>query len=49
LGLNIRRSGKLAASGRIVISPNDKSHTVTVRGSDARGKKFKSIAVYDKQ
>jgi hypothetical protein len=49
LGLNIRRGGKLAASGRIVISPNGKSRTVTVRGRDASGKKFKSIAVYDKQ
>jgi hypothetical protein len=43
LGLNIRRSGKLAASGRIVISPNGKSRTVTMRGSDVRAKSSRAL------
>ena len=49
LGFNIRKGGKATTSGRIVVSADGKSRTVTSRGTDSKGKKFKSIAVYDKQ
>jgi hypothetical protein len=49
LGLNIKRRGNATASGRIVVTPDGKSRTVTMTGTDPTGKTFQSIAVYDKQ
>jgi hypothetical protein len=49
LGFNVKKGGKLTTSGRIVVSADGKSRTVTVTGTDPDGKKFKSTAVYDKQ
>src|SRR5438132_6473148 len=39
---------KIAWSGRITVSADGKSRTVTINGTDAQGKKFKGKAVYDK-
>ena len=39
----------VTTTGRIVVSDDGKSRTVTTLGKDAKGKKFKSTAVYDKQ
>ena len=47
--LTNKKGGKVTATGRIVISPDGKSRTVTVSATDADGKKVKSTAVYDKQ
>jgi hypothetical protein len=49
LGLNVKKGGKITTSGRIVVSADGKSRTVTVSGTDSTGKKFQSSAVYDKQ
>ncbi len=49
LALTIKKDGKVTVTGRIVESADGKTRTVTTRGTDAEGKKFKSIAVYDKQ
>jgi hypothetical protein len=49
LGLNIKKNGRLTISGRIVVSADGKSRTVTTSGTDATGKKISSTAVYDKQ
>jgi hypothetical protein len=49
LGFNVKKGGEITVSGRIVVSPDGKSHTVTMAGTDSRGKKFTSNAVYDKQ
>jgi hypothetical protein len=49
LGLNIRKGGNDTVSGRIQVSPNAKTRTVTVSGIDSTGKKFQSTTVYDKQ
>jgi len=49
LGFNVKKGGKVTTSGRIVVSTDGKSRTVTTTGTDATGKKFKSTAVYDKQ
>ena len=49
LELTVKKDGKVMASGRIVVSADGKSRTVTTSGSNPKGKKFKSTAVYDKQ
>ncbi len=49
LTLTNKKNGKTTMSGRIVISHDGKSRTVTVSGTDAAGKKVSSTAVYDKQ
>ena len=42
------KDGKMAWSGTITVAKDGKSRTVTMKGSDANGKKFKTTAVYDK-
>jgi len=49
LGLNVKQGGKVTMSGRIAVAADGKTRTVTVSGTDAKGKKVKSTAVYDKQ
>ena len=49
LGLNVRKGGKTMISGRITVSPDGKTRTVTVSGTDPTGKKFQSTAVYNRQ
>lgn len=44
-----KRDGKAVISGRVVVSADGKTRTVTVSGTNAKGKKFNSTAVYDKQ
>jgi hypothetical protein len=48
LGLNVKKGGKVTVSGRIVISADGKTRTVTTSGTDPKGEKFSSVAVYDK-
>jgi hypothetical protein len=47
--LTNKKDGKVTAVGRIVVSADGKTRTVTVTATDANGKKMKSTAVYDKQ
>jgi hypothetical protein len=49
LGFNLKRGGKRIASGRIEVSTDGKSRTVTTSGVDSKGKKFTSTTVYYKQ
>jgi len=42
------KDGKMAWNGRITVSADGKSRTVTINGTDAQGKKFSGKAVYDK-
>jgi hypothetical protein len=42
------KDGKVVWSGRIEVSKDGKSRTVTINGTDTNGKKFKGKAVYDK-
>ena len=44
----VKKAGKTTAKGQVVISADGKSRTVSVHGSDAKGKKFQNTAVYDK-
>jgi len=48
LGFNVKKGGKVTTSGRIVVSADGKSRTVTASGTDPAGKKFRSVAVYNK-
>ena len=43
-----KKAGKVTIMGRVVVSTDGKSRTVTVNGADAKGKKFHSVVVYDK-
>ena len=49
LDITLKKDGKVTLTGRIVTSADGKMRTVTTNGTDAQGKKFKSVAVYDKQ
>ncbi|MDQ3173573.1 MAG: hypothetical protein M3Q91_07675 [Acidobacteriota bacterium] len=49
LALTVKKGGKVTVTGRIAVSADGKTRTVTTRGTDPQGKKFKTIAVYDKQ
>ena len=42
------KDGKMVWSGRIAVAADGKSRTVTINGTDEKGKKFTSKAVYDK-
>ena len=49
LELTVKKDGKVTATGRIVVSADGKSRTVSTTGTDAEGKKVKNNAVYEKQ
>ena len=44
-----KKGGKVVLTAHVVLSADGKTRTVTVNGTDAKGNKYKSIAVYDKQ
>jgi nicotinate-nucleotide pyrophosphorylase len=49
LTMDNKKDGKSVVTGRIVISADGKSRTLRTTGTDSAGKRFTSIAVYDKQ
>ena len=49
LALTNKKGGKATLTGNIVVSVDGKTRTVTINGTDAKGTKFTSTAVYDKQ
>ena len=49
LGFNVKKGGTVTTSGRIVVSADGKSRTVTSSATDSKDNKVKSSAVYDKQ
>jgi len=44
-----KKGDKVTISGRGVVSADGKTRTVTITGTDSKGKKYTSTAVYDKQ
>ena len=44
-----KKNGKVIATGQSVVSADGKSRTATVSGTTPKGKKFKNVAVFDKQ
>jgi hypothetical protein len=49
LGLTGKKAGKVVTTGRIVVSADGKTRTVSTSGTDSMGMMMKSTAVYDKQ
>lgn len=49
LALTNKKDGKVTTTGRVTVSADGKTRTVTTSGIDANGKKVDSTAVYDKQ
>ena len=49
LHVTSKKDGKVVLVAHVVLAADGKSRTVSVTGTDAKGKKYKSVAVYDKQ
>jgi hypothetical protein len=49
LNMTVKKDGKEVMTGKIVVSADGKSRTVTTWNKDAKGKKVTTVAVYDKQ
>ncbi len=46
--MTVKKDGKVTVTGSVVVSEDGKSRTVTTSGTDAKGAKVESTAVYDK-
>jgi hypothetical protein len=44
-----KKNGKVRVTGQVVISADGKTRTVTINGTTPKSKRFKNVAVYDKQ
>lgn len=49
LDFTVKKAGHVVATGRIAVTADEKSRTVTSWSTDAHGKKVKSIAVYNRE
>jgi phage gp45-like len=49
LDFAVKNGGKTTVTGRVAVSADGKSRTVTTTGTDSSGKKFTNTAFYDKQ
>jgi hypothetical protein len=49
LALTGKKGGKVTLTGRIVVSPNGKTRTVTTTATNSKGKRVTNRAVYDKE
>jgi len=49
LALTGKKNGKVALTGRIVVSANGRTRTVTTTGTNSKGKRVTTRAVYDKE
>ena len=49
MALTEKKGGKITNTGRVVVSTDGKTRTVTVSRTDANGKKMSTTFVYDKQ
>ncbi len=49
LEFTAKKAGNVTTTGRVVVSADGKSRTVTVNGSDSMGKRFEGTSIYDKQ
>jgi hypothetical protein len=49
LSFENKKDGKVTLTGRIVVSADGKTRTVTTKGKDAKGAEVGTTAVYDKQ
>ena len=44
-----KKAGKVTLTGRVVVSADGKTRTITTTSTDSTGKKVSSVGVYDKQ
>jgi hypothetical protein len=49
LEISAKKGGKVTLTGKVVVSADGKTRTITVTGTDAMGMKNESVGVYDKQ
>ena len=49
ISFTAKLGNKVTLTGRVVVSTDGKTRTVTTTGTDSKGKKVNSTAVYDKQ
>jgi hypothetical protein len=49
LELTVKKDGKTVVTGKIAVSADGKTRTVTTSGTNAKGEKLENVAVYDKQ
>ena len=49
LTLSNNKGGKATTTGKIIVSADGKTRTLTTSGKDSKGKKVTAVAVYDKQ
>lgn len=49
LAMTVKKAGKTTVTGHIEVAADGKSRTVTTKGTDAKGTKVSTKAVYDKQ
>src|ERR1043166_677713 len=49
LSIREKKGSKVVTTGTITVATNGKSRIVSVNGTDAKGKRFHTTAVYDKQ
>jgi hypothetical protein len=49
LELTNKKDGNVIVTGKVVVSADGKTRTVTTSGTNAKGEKVESTAVYDKQ
>ena len=47
--LTVKKDGKVTVTGRIVVAADGKTRTVTTSGTNSKGAKVTTTAVYDKQ
>lgn len=47
--VRVKKGGRVMISGRVVMSPDGKTRTAHVNGTNPSGEKFQTTAVYDKQ
>jgi hypothetical protein len=49
MDLTVKKAGKVTVTGRIVVAVDGKSRTVSTSGTNSKGVKVSSTAIYDKQ
>lgn len=49
LEVTTKRAGKVAGTGKVTVSKDGKTRTVTQMGTNAKGEKINNVMVYDKQ
>lgn len=49
LELTNKKNGKVTVTGKVAVSADGKTRTVTLSGTNAKGEKIEGVGVYDKQ